>query len=327
MTMASSPLLLGGCSLWPHLCPSCFSTAENSAAGTGSGTGNDTGTTAAGAPESPRLNAAPADEAGSGNEDLAEIQSAPPKTVQQLSDEILRDQRAKSSYFSQNFPDDIYFKGEKLRLLRQVNAKFRGVQKHIGFGNFNLIGMDEFFRYADRFTSVGRLTAEEKKFLEELFYFDATRYGFTGDKVLTKFTDALKKHEALKIPYTGHFLKKGDSLEIYNRVRKDIGESLVLTSGMRAIAKQFHLFLEKGLETGGNMSKASRSLAPPGYSFHGRGDFDVGKTGFGLKNFTDDFASTDEYKRLLDLGYINIRYTQNNTLGVRFEPWHIKVEA
>lgn len=314
MTMATSPLLLSGCAIWPHLCPSCTTeVTPNSSAAT---------------PGSASTDASLAD---TDSDDSAEIhgpsQGNTIKSPQQLSDEILKDQRAKSSYYSQNFPDDIYFRGDKFKMLQTVTGKFRRVQKNIGFGNFNLIGIDELFVFADKFSNVGSITPEEKKFLEELFYFDASLYGFTGKKVLTQFTAQLKKNEALKIPYTGHFLKRGESLEVYNKVRKDIGESLILTSGMRAMAKQFHLFMEKGLETGGNMSKASRSLAPPGYSFHGRGDFDVGKVGYGLKNFTDDFATTDEYKRLLDLGYINIRYTQDNLLGVRFEPWHIQIEG
>lgn len=313
MTMATSPLLLSGCAIWPHLCTSCTPDAPSN---------TSTGATT---PIPADTSVAEID-----SDDSAEIHGTQDhriKSPQELSDEILRDQRSKSSYYSQNFPDDIYFRGDKFRMLQTVTAKFRRVQKNIGFGNFNLIGMDDFFLFADKFSNVGAITPAEKLFLEELFYFDASRYGFTGKKVLTQFTAQLKKNEALKIPYTGHFLKRGESLEIYNKVRKDIGESLVLTSGMRAMAKQFHLFMEKGLDTGGNMSKASRSLAPPGYSFHGRGDFDVGKVGYGLKNFTDDFASTDEYKRLLDLGYINIRYTQDNLLGVRFEPWHIQIEG
>jgi D-alanyl-D-alanine carboxypeptidase len=51
----------------------------------------------------------------------------------------------------------------------------------------------------------------------------------------------------------------------------------------------------------------------------------VGKVGFGLKNFTEEFAQTAEFKRLLDLGYIGMRYPKENLLGVRYEPWHIKV--
>ncbi|MGI9295075.1 MAG: M15 family metallopeptidase, partial [Pseudomonadales bacterium] len=98
-----------------------------------------------------------------------------------------------------------------------------------------------------------------------------------------------------------------------------------LTSGIRGIVKQMQLFLAKAVVTNGNLSQASRSLAPPGYSYHGIGDFDLGKVGFGLRNFTESFATTDEYKRLIDLGYVSIRYTETNPFGVRHEPWHIKI--
>lgn len=296
MLMATSPLLLGGCSLW-RSCNVCTSLLS------------------------------PATPAPEERDDLGETQTQETGTPQELSDRLLKDERARSDYFDHDFPEDILYSGEKFEMLKRLTMKFRNVQKHIGFGNFNLIGMDEFFRVANSSLDVGGISAEEKLFLEELFYFDAKRYGFNGDKIFPNFTDSVGKSDALKIPRTGHYLKKGESLEIYDRLKKDIGDSLILTSGFRAVAKQFHLFLEKGLESGGNISKASRSLAPPGYSFHGRGDFDVGKVGYGLKNFTQDFASTDEYKRLLDLGYIRIRYTQSNLLGVRFEPWHIKVEG
>lgn len=91
------------------------------------------------------------------------------------------------------------------------------------------------------------------------------------------------------------------------------------------MVKQMHLFLAKTEQSAGNFSKASRSLAPPGYSYHAVGDFDVGKVGFGYRNFTDDFADTDVYKRLQDLGFVEIRYTTDNNFGVRYEPWHIQV--
>ena len=55
------------------------------------------------------------------------------------------------------------------------------------------------------------------------------------------------------------------------------------------------------------------------------GDFDVGKNGLGEMNFTADFSHTDEFRRLINLGYVDIRYTDSNQLGVRYEPWHIKL--
>lgn len=255
------------------------------------------------------------------------VQEANPKVLKphEVTDEILRDIRAKSRYFEKDFPDDIYFTGEKFELLKQLTKKFRAAQKHVGFGNFNIMSMDEFFRVAATAAGSSALTPEEKSFLEELFYFDAKKYGFQGDKVVKNMTDAIDKNSVLKIPYTGHFLRKGRSLEVYQKIRQDVGDSLILTSGVRGLVKQYHLFFEKALNTRGNMSKASRSLAPPGYSFHGQGDFDIGRRDYGLKNFSDVFADTDEYKKLVQLGYVEIRYAENNTLGVRFEPWHIKV--
>ena len=88
--------------------------------------------------------------------------------------------------------------------------------------------------------------------------------------------------------------------------------------------KQFLLFFNKAHDSGLNLSMASRSLAPPGYSFHGIGDFDVGQVGFGAANFTERFATTEVFRRLKDQGFVKLRYCRDNLLGVRFEPWHIK---
>ena len=106
-----------------------------------------------------------------------------------------------------------------------------------------------------------------------------------------------------------------------------MGRQAVLTSGVRSIIKQTLLFLNKAKKTRGNLSMASRSLAPPGFSYHGIGDFDIGQAGYGISNFTERFATTKVYKRLYKLGYTKFRYNKNNLLGVRFEPWHIKVKS
>lgn len=230
----------------------------------------------------------------------------------------------KSANFDSVFSDDIFWpNNERERLLRLL-IKTRSVQRFVGNGNFNLIGMDEFFRYSNRAPG-NAITKEEMELLEKIFYYDSTSLGFHGDKVCRSFTASIKSHEVVKIPHTGHYLRKGKSLETYNKIVKDVGSSLVLTSGVRGLAKQFHLFLEKASTADWNFSLASRSLAPPGYSFHGKNDFDIGKLGNGLANFTDAFSETVEFKKLIDLGYVDIRYKQRNQLGVRFEPWHIKI--
>ena len=231
----------------------------------------------------------------------------------------------KSLNFNENFADDIYCKGHDAVMLQKLLIKFRAVQRYVGNGNFNLIGMDEFFFYARNASRIDAVTKEEKDFLEKIFNFDARLYGFHGEKNFTSITQNIPKNTTVKVPYTGHFLRKGPSLETYNRIKKDVGDSIILTSGVRALAKQFHLFFEKAQLSEGNLSKASRSLAPPGYSFHGHNDFDIGKVGFGINNFNEKFATTREFQILKDLGYVDIRYEEMNSLGVRYEPWHIKI--
>jgi len=253
-------------------------------------------------------------------DDIGKASSSPVAPV-----DLSNDVKTKSLYFDQNFPDDLYCPAHSKQIMDSLITKFRAVQNYVGFGNFNLVGMDEFFfhtKYAPRITAI---TSAEKKFLEELYYKEAKELGFFGDKVFNSLTDNIHKKNTVKIPRSGHYLRKGKSVETYNKIVNDIGNTVILTSGVRALAKQFHLFLEKTATSDGNFSKASRSLAPPGYSFHGQNDFDIGKVGFGLGNFSDDFASTREFKVLSDLGYVDIRYKEMNNLGVRFEPWHIKI--
>ncbi len=212
--------------------------------------------------------------------------------------------------------------------LSVINKKLKNLKSIVGYGNFNLLGIDDAILFARRYSKIGKFSKKELKILENLFYHSASSYGFYGQKVLTDIGDIVNKRETIKIPYTGHYLFKGKPVEMYEKIKKEIGkDKVILTSGVRGIVKQTQLFTSKIIRTKGNVSKASRSLAPPGYSYHGIGDFDIGKVGFGYKNFTAAFARTDEYKELMELGYITIRYPMKNPYGVRFEPWHIKVNG
>ncbi|MBC7661882.1 MAG: D-alanyl-D-alanine carboxypeptidase family protein [Chitinophagaceae bacterium] len=230
----------------------------------------------------------------------------------------------KAKHFDQDFSDDFYLNAVEKVTLRQVLARLTQVKKDAGFGRFNLLTLDELLKFASK-GALGSFTPSEIGFIETIFFRDAKEYGFYGEKVSTTMTQSIDLSKTVKIPGTGHFLFKGRPEGLYAELKRDVGEDIVLTSGIRSIVKQLDLFLSKAAQCGGNLSRASRSLAPPGYSFHGSGDFDVGKIGLGADNFTDTFAATDVYKRLIDLGYVNIRYTETNFYGVRFEPWHIKV--
>ena len=245
--------------------------------------------------------------------------------IQSIADKHVKDMLPPLKAHDKDYPDDIYVIGVEYDVLKSATRRLNRVKKIVGFGLFNLISFDSAIAVSKRFSEIGAFTKEELNFMEKVFFRDASEYGFMGKKVVTKMTYTINKKDTKKIPNTGHYLYKGPSLKLYAQVKKEVGESLILTSGIRSQIKQMNLFLAKAINTKGNLSRASRSLAPPGHSFHGSGDFDVGQIGLGSDNFTNKFAETKEYKKLTDLGYIKIRYFLGNRLGVRFEPWHIKV--
>lgn len=227
--------------------------------------------------------------------------------------------------FDETFSEDVFLTAEKYIIFQSTLKRILRVKKLIGYGNFNLVSFDDMLLYAHRYPKVGRFTKVELTLIDEIFFYDANKYGFHGNKVIKELTSKINKKETIKIASSGHYLFEGDAIHKFNQLKNDVGPELVLTSGVRSIVKQLQLFLSKIEASDGNLSLASRSLAPPGHSYHGIGDFDVGKKGFGKANFTSKFSETKEYKRLIELKYVDLRYTIDNQVGVRYEPWHIKV--
>lgn len=231
----------------------------------------------------------------------------------------------KVANFETNFQDDVILTEDDYKLLVTTLERVNRVQEYVGFGNFNILSFDDALRYGKYSPRVGEFTKAELDFLDKMFFYDSSQLGFFGEKVVDRQTHIISEKDVVKMPGTGHYVFRGHSEEFYRQIRDEVGDSLILTSGVRNVVKQYQLFLAKTVQAAGNMSRASRSLAPPGHSYHAIGDFDVGQVGGGLQNFTAAFAETDEFKRLQDLGYVRIRYTANNELGVRYEPWHIRV--
>lgn len=204
-------------------------------------------------------------------------------------------------------------------LLDKLNA----VQNHVGYVQFNIISFDEMLKVAARCNKA--LTSNEIGYIETIFYGDPRRYGFFGERTVPRLTAVTLEKDLIYIKKTGHFLLKGAATEKYATIKSLIGNDVILTSGVRAPVKQLHLFLKKMASEGGNLRLASTSIAPPGFTFHSVGDFDIGKVGYGYGNFSEKFQETDVFKKLYNGGYITIRYTHGNPYGVRYEPWHIKV--
>jgi hypothetical protein len=241
---------------------------------------------------------------------LAAVSKTSPATSWERHDDHIKDYLHKMRNFNRHQEGDIYLEGKQYRLLKSAVKRLYRLQRTVGHGNFYLLNFDEAIKVARNYSQVDRFPERELDFMEMIFYEDGGLYGFFGEKPLKNLTDRIKRREVS---------------ETYTKMKRDVGHQLILTSGVRSIMKQFLLFLNKAYRSRGNLSVASRSLAPPGYSFHGVGDFDVGQVGFGIANFSSRFTTTKVFKRLRDLGYIELRYPKGNLLGVRFEPWHIKV--
>ncbi|AXX93638.1 hypothetical protein CPU12_11055 [Malaciobacter molluscorum LMG 25693] len=226
---------------------------------------------------------------------------------------------------NQSSKEDLFIENSEIKDFESVRRKLRQVQRHVGYGNFNIISFDDMLRTAKYSNKIEAFSKAELEFLEKTFYINPSQYGFYGKKISLKMTEAINKKDVVKIPRTGHYLFRGKPEHTYYEMKKDIGDTMVLTSGVRSVVKQMKLYLDKVYRTEGNITKASKSLAPPAYTYHSVGDFDVGKKGFGYNNFTARFALTKEFSQMKKLTYIEMRYTINNKDGVRYEPWHIKV--
>lgn len=221
--------------------------------------------------------------------------------------------------------NSLWIEDKEIPEFLSVCEKLEKVKRIVGYANFNLLSFDEMLQVASKYSKLDEFSEKEIAFMEKMFYENPAKYGFFGEKTVDSITSVINKNDVIKIPHTGHFLFRGHSENSYDRVLKDVGDSLFLTSGIRGVAKQMNLYFNKIKSTGGNITAAVHSLAPPAYSYHSIGDFDVGKKGWGYKNFTASFARTEEFWRLRQLSYISMRYTINNKDGVRFEPWHVKI--
>jgi len=218
---------------------------------------------------------------------------------------------------------DLFIQKEDYQVFQSLRNKLKLVQRYIGYGNFNVISFDSMINIARRALNINSFTKDEIDFIEFIFYYNPSSHGFFGDRISNSITDTINKKLITKIPYTGHYLFKGNAFNTYHEMKNDVGNSLTLTSGIRSIIKQTKLFLDKINRTNGNISVAAKSIAPPAFTYHSVGDFDVGKKGFGYANFTSRFAKTKEFQKIKELKYVDVRYTINNKDGVRYEPWHI----
>ena len=247
------------------------------------------------------------------------------KTVSLGTGLIVGSQMELLAYNPKEFQKDLFISKDELQMFLALQNRLSAILKYVGFGNFNIISFDEALYIARNVATIGAFSKEEKEYMEAIFYTNPVKFGFYGSKTCEKITDTISKKDIYKVPHSGHYVFKGKPLELYNKIIEDIGDTIILTSGVRSVVKQFSLYLNKILSVDYNISLASKSIAPPAYSYHSISDFDVGKKGFGAKNFSNEFSKTQEFQLMIELGYIELRYKIGNEDGVIYEPWHIKV--
>ncbi len=218
-----------------------------------------------------------------------------------------------------------YLTRDEFSTLIKLNNRLKKIKRYVGFANFNLLSYEDALFYARNYIKIGSFSKKEIDLMEQLFYEDPNKYGFHGSTTCVNINNKISLKHVKKIPHTGHYLFDSKPLNDYKSLKKDVGNNLILTSGVRNVIKQLSLYVDKIYRTNGNMTKASLSIAPPAYSYHTISDFDVGKKGLGYKNFTNDFAQTREFEKMVNLDYIGMRYDKNNKDGVRYEPWHVEV--
>ena len=173
------------------------------------------------------------------------------------------------------YPDDIYLSYSEFRTLKSLNHRLRKLKYFVGYANFNLISFNSALYYARNYSKIGAFTKDELTLVDKFFNEDPYQYGFYGNKTCTNLNNKISRKDVVKIPHTGHFLFKGKSQEDYYNIIKDVGHSLTLTSGVRNVVKQLSLYVNKIYRCHGNMTRATKSIAPPAFSYHSIHDFDV----------------------------------------------------
>src|SRR6478752_6392656 len=64
--------------------------------------------------------------------------------------------------FNEDFPDDIFLTADKVKLLKQVQARLNRAQESVGYARFNLLSFDELLKAASDSPHVGLITPEEQ---------------------------------------------------------------------------------------------------------------------------------------------------------------------
>jgi hypothetical protein len=116
--------------------------------------------------------------------------------------EFAKNVQEKVSNFETNFTDDVVLSEADYKLLVQSLERINRVQDYVGFGNFNVLSLDETLNYAKYSPRIGEFTKPELEFLEKMFNYNSSRLGFFGEKVISSMTNVVSSNDVVKMPGT-----------------------------------------------------------------------------------------------------------------------------
>ena len=90
-----------------------------------------------------------------------------------------------------DYPGDVRADGRTRAVLASLHGRLERAERIIGYANFSVISLDDLVAYSRNYPDIGALPLSEAALIEELFYADASRYGFLGRKPLDKLTQRI----------------------------------------------------------------------------------------------------------------------------------------
>ncbi len=134
-------------------------------------------------------------------------------------DDHIKDYLHKLKYFNSPHRNDIQTNSREYKTLKSTVMRLKRLQQLVGHGNFQFLSFDDGISIAREYSRVGTFSKEELRFLEMLFYAEAMRYGFFGQKPLKKLTDRIQKKMSLKYPIPETISTKVCLLKHFRRLK------------------------------------------------------------------------------------------------------------
>lgn len=95
---------------------------------------------------------------------------------------------------------DLFLDKKYEKSFYSVCKKLKLVQRHVGYGNYNVISFDDVINTARWSSNIGDFTSDELAFMEYIFYYNPEEHGFYGERTCQSITHEINMKDIIKIP-------------------------------------------------------------------------------------------------------------------------------